>query len=136
MDLDQAFRRLRAARVSVPTTPRLPTAAEVADAERTLNVAFHPGYRRYLLEASDITCGVVEPFVLTAPGSHVDIIPCVRRAWASGVPRNKLPFCEDNGSYYCLDGEGSVSYWAHDGVTDETWPSLAVWIDAVWLNRT
>ncbi len=58
MDLGEAIRALRARDDPVPRPLRLPTPAEVAAAERRFSVAFHPDFRRYLLEASDVVCGI------------------------------------------------------------------------------
>lgn len=30
---------------------------------------------------------------------------------------------------------GRVSYWSHDGATDESWPDLATWIEEVWIGE-
>lgn len=50
-----------------------------------------------------------------------------------GVPRDWLPFCEDNADYFCLVGN-KVRYWSHNGVTDEQWSNLGTWIEQVWIG--
>jgi hypothetical protein len=99
---------------------RLPSEDEVAGAERELGKSFPPDYRRYLLEASDVV--------------FLDLVTMVREAWDLGVPRDWLPFCEDNGDYYCLDGN-TVRYWSHNGETDDKWPDLGTWINEVWIGE-
>nr|WP_245150858.1 SMI1/KNR4 family protein [Pseudomonas fluorescens] len=39
-----------------------------------------------------------------------------------------------DGNYYCLLEDGSVSYWSHDGTSNEVWPSLASWIKQAWIE--
>lgn len=135
MTLDEAFHELRARNEPVPTPMRLPSESEVSAAEQSLAVPFHADYRRFLLEVSDVVYGTIEPFVLTAPDSHIDLLAEVREAWSSGVPQSQLPFCGDDGNYFCIDSAGVVRYWDHDGTTDEKWPDLAGWITSVWLEE-
>ena len=63
-----------------------------------------------------------------------ELLSTVAGARKQGVPESWLPICEDNGNYYCLLEDGSVSYWSHDGPYDETWPSLANWIKYAWVE--
>ena len=135
MTLDSAIRELRARAEPVPVPLRLPSAAEVAAAEGTLGVRFHPDYRRYLLEASDIVFDALEPAQVTPGAGHLGLVQVVAGARSLGVPVELLPFCEDNGDYYCLTPIGSVRFWAHDGTTDESWPDLATWIRDVWIGE-
>ncbi len=45
-----------------------------------------------------------------------------------GVPKEFLPFCEDNGDYYCLTRDSRVVLWSHDGLFSGSWLDLAHWI--------
>lgn len=138
MNLDEAIAALQRMRQSVPIPTRLPTEAEVAAVERDLGVTLHPDLRRYLLEASDVTFGIYEPATITAPGAHTDLAAIIADARTWGVPTELLPFCQANSNFYCLAEGGSVAYWAHDGGLQkrETWPSLAAWIESVWLGES
>jgi hypothetical protein len=136
MTLDEAIAELRRRNEPVPRPPRLPTDAEVRDAEAKLGVTFHPDYRRFLLEASDVSYSVLEPATITTPGAHTDLFRITQRArerWR--VPRELVPICEDNGDYYCLTPEGRVFFWSHDmqAPSGEGWPDLAAWIEQVWM---
>ena len=58
----------------------------------------------------------------------------VRAAWAYGVPQHLLPFVECNGDYFCFDmrvrlPEPPVVLCAHDGQSDEIWPTFAAWVE-------
>ena len=134
MNLDEAFGELRARNKPVPRPLRLPTPSEIDAAEQSLGIAFHPDFRRYLLEVSDVVCGVTEPVTITAPEAHTDLHEVARSAWESyGVPRDVLPICEDNSDFYCMNSNGEVVYWSHNGPSSEKWPNLAAWIQDVWL---
>ena len=134
MDIGRAINELRRRNIPVPRPLCLPTAAEVDAAEGELGLTFPADYRRFLLEASDVVFGTKEPEVLTAPDGFPNLPQTAHEAWKMGVPRDWLPFCEDNGDYFCLDGN-IVRYWSHDGDTDEHWHDLATWISEVWIGR-
>ena len=134
MDLEAALAELRARNTVVPRPARLPTAAEVEAAEASIARPFPSDYRRFLLEASDVVVGYLEPCVVVPDGGYRDLIATCAEAWADGVPSARLSICQDNGDYFCLDGE-RVRYWSHNGLTDEHWPDLATWIDEVWIGE-
>src|SRR3954452_19324417 len=88
MTLDEAIKELRERNEPVPIPQRLPTAAEVDETERQLGVSFHPDYRKYLLEASDVVFGATEPATITDPESHTHLPTVCEEAWDAGVPKN------------------------------------------------
>lgn len=135
MNLDEVIRELRQLNEPVPNPLRLPTAQEADQAQRKLRMTFHPDYRKYLLEASDVVYGAIEPATVMPDEESADLTTIAREAWEIGVPRNLLPICEDNGDYYCMNKAGEVVYWSHDGETDERWPDLATWIKEVWIEE-
>ena len=132
MDLTTAIAELRRRNEPVPKPGRLPTQAEVVAAEEKLGLRFSADYQRFLLEASDVMYSTYEPCIVTPTMPYADLVLNANEAWKMGVPRGWLPFCPDNGDYFCLDGD-AVRYWAHDGNTDEHWTDLATWIEKVWL---
>ncbi len=135
MKLSEIIGELRKLNQLVPLPPRLPTKDEVADAESQLGVKFHEDYRQFLLEASDVMYGTLEPARVTPDSGYLDLVETVRTAWnEDSVPRNLLPICYDNADYFCLSEAGEVLYWDHNGTTDEKWPSLAAWIKQVWIE--
>jgi len=133
MSLDDAIRVLRQNNEDVPKPMRLPAQAEVVAMADSLGVTFHPDYERYLLEASDVVFGTIEPATIVASEDHTYLPSVVEGARAMGVPDELLPVCEDNGDYYCMERNGRVVYWSHNGLTDESWVDLAAWIREVWL---
>jgi len=136
VNLPDVIAELRELNEPVPKPLRLPTADEVRAAEDQLAVKFPDDYRRYLLEASDVVYGSREPAVVIPDAGHLSLVEMAESAWDEmDVPRELLPFCEDNGDYYCLNNKGEVEYWSHDGATDEKWKDLATWIKEVWIEE-
>jgi hypothetical protein len=136
MTLDHAFAELRRkSDTSVPIRLRLPTEAEVEDARKELGISFHPDYRRFQLEASDVNCGVLEPgLVLPNLLPYLDLRAIARDGWEAGVPSDSLAFCADNGNYYFIDPSGTVRYWDHDdGSESGRRATFAEWIIEDWL---
>jgi hypothetical protein len=134
MNLPDVIAELRELNEPVPKPLRLPTADEVNAAENQLGVKFPADYRRYLLEASDVVHGSLEPAIVIPHAGHLSLANIAENAWGEmEVPRSLLPFCEDNGDYYCLSQSGEVEFWSHNGATDEKWKTLATWIKEVWI---
>lgn len=133
MDIGQAIANLRPLNEPVPKPAPLPREEDLRAAEQELEAEFPTDFRRYLLEAGDVVYGTKEPCQI-APGRRRDLVPTAREGWRLGVPRNWLPFCEDNGDYYCLDGT-VVRFWSNDGESEERWPDLGTWITEVWIRE-
>lgn len=136
MNLPDVLAELRDLNEPVPKPLRLPTETEVNLAENSLGIKFPEDYRRYLLEASDVVFGTLEPAVVTPDAGHLSLVELAESAWEElELPRDLLPFCEDNGDYYCLATDGTVTFWSHNGATDESWADLATWIKQVWIEQ-
>jgi hypothetical protein len=137
MDLDAAIQMLRALNTPVPKPMRLPTPDEVDAVERQLGASFHPDFRRYLLRASDVVFGAMEPVTVAAPGFRTFLPGVCQTAWEGyGVPKDLVPLCEDNADFYCVNGKGEVVFWSHSGLTGEKWPNIAAWIEQVWIGES
>lgn len=135
MSLPAIIKQLRHLNEPVPNPLRLPTEAEVDAAEQALDFHFHADYRYFLLHASDVTYGAVAPAIVTPGAGHLDLVQMAQLGWELGVPDDLLPFCENNGDYYCVAQDGSVVYWSRDGDAEEGWTDLAEWIEQVWIDE-
>ena len=135
MNLSEAIAQLRSLNEPVPKPFRLPTLDEVAHAEAEIGVAFHSDLKEYLLEASDVVVGTLEPITIVPPESHTHVASVLANARLAGIPEDSIPICEDNGDYYLIHPDGHISYWSHDGFSDERWPKLSDWIKNVWINK-
>ena len=132
--------KLRTRHETGPVPMRLPTAKEGAAVEARLGKSIHPDLRQYLLEASDVVFGTFEPVTIAPPAGgagHRDMAEVCEGAWEEmEVPRKYMPFCEDNGDFYCIDKRGGVVFWSHnDGDVTEAWEDLATWIEEVWIGE-
>ncbi len=135
VDLDHVIAELRQLNQPVPRPLSLPTPDEVDVVEQRLGITFHPDYRKYLLQASDVVHGTLEPCIITRATAHTDLVRNAETAWEDdGVPRHLLPICYDNGDYYCMNVAGDIVYWSHNGITEEKWPDLAAGIKHVWIE--
>lgn len=131
-NLGEVIGELRRIAEPVPAPAGLPAESEVRDVEQRAGVRFHDDLRRYLLEASDVVCGTLEP--VTIGGGHTEIGDVISRARDLGVPDELVPICEDNSDFYCMADTGEVVFWSHDGATGQRWPDLATWIAEVWIG--
>lgn len=103
--------------------------------ESQMEITFGDEYRYFLKNASTIYFGNIEPLVLSRDiNSRGDLLQAIKIARRLGVPFKWLPVCEDNGDYYCLDQTGNIRFWSGDGVSSESWPTLADWIIYVWIG--
>ncbi len=134
MALREVIETLRKLNRPTPLRARLPTEAEVDEAEEQLGVRLPPDYRYFLLYGSDVDYGIMQPAQVTRSG-HNELIHLVTKAWKVGVPKEFLPFCEDNGDFYCFAPDGRIGRLSHDGLSGGSWPNLAHWIQEVWIEE-
>mmetsp|Transcript_12431 Transcript_12431/g.17355 ORF Transcript_12431/g.17355 Transcript_12431/m.17355 type:complete len:161 (-) Transcript_12431:1670-2152(-) len=108
----------------------LPTEQKVDAIALAAGVSFPHDFRRFLLEASDVAYGILEPV-------NVDNFEEVLAdALEIGVPDNLLPICEDNGDFYCVNTTSeAVIFYDHNGSGSECWSNIASWIEAVWIGE-
>jgi len=135
--LRDALAELRRLNKPVPRPLRLPTVDEVDAAERILGIKFHPDFRTYLLQASDVIYGCLEPVQIVLPKANTSLFVVATSAWNDwGVPRDLLSICDDNADQYCIDSVGRIVFRSHDGGAEKTWPDLATWIRDVWIKES
>lgn len=133
--LEAAIEELRSLNESVPKPLALPDKADVDEMESDLGVTFPQDYRTYLVTASDVVLGTLEPATIVDPDAHTYLPAVVADARDVGLPDELLPFCEDNGNYYCFNADEEVELWSHDGEAEEKWADLADWITEVWIGE-
>lgn len=115
---------------------RIPTDAEIAEAERKLDFKFPSTYVEFLKGGSNVANAVFEPAVILPGCSYLDIFEIAETAWGQmGVSKEWLPFVEDNSDYFLISQAGEVKYWSHSGTTNEKWPNLAAWFQQVCVER-
>lgn len=131
--------RLRAAHQPVPVPLELPSHEDLVDVEEALLLSIPREMRQYLLEASDVITGSLEPVTAADPQSHTYLSDVAAQAWADGVERHLLPLCQvprgqGGHDYYCVGPDGQVLLWQDGEMSDELWEDIWQWIDEVWLN--
>ncbi|QKZ05075.1 MULTISPECIES: SMI1/KNR4 family protein [Pseudomonas] len=111
---------------------RVPTDAEIDAAEQRLGMDFPEAYRAFLKGGSDVADAHFEPAVVLPGSADLDLIDMAHTAWKrQGVPRDLLPFIEDNGDYFCVNARGQVLYWSQEGPPQPRWSSFKVWHEQV-----
>ncbi|MCK4797177.1 MAG: SMI1/KNR4 family protein [Spirochaetes bacterium] len=136
MDINQVITELKSLKEEVPNPPRLPSNDEVEKIEKYFNLSLPPDYKKYLIEASDVVYGLLEPAVAIEEFDEMYLINFVEEAWnQAGVPKKLFPFCMDNGNYYCFNDNHDVVFWDHNGISDEKWNDFAEWVKLVWIEQ-
>lgn len=132
--MEDTLKRLRAAHQPVPVPLELPSHEDLVDVEEELLLPIPREMRRYLLEASDVVTGSLEPVTAADPQAHTHLPEVTAQAWSVGLERHLLPLCEVADGYYCVDPDGQVLFWQDGELTDEVWEDIWQWIDEVWLE--
>lgn len=113
----------------------LPNESVLKEVEKRTGVLLSSDYKKFLKDASNIICGTLFPLVISQDlSASNNLESAINEASALGIPKDWIPICEDNGDFYCILPDGQVRFWSHDGYTDESWPSLAIWIRDVWIG--
>ncbi len=124
--------RERALDVAVPL--ELPDEDQLVEVEEQILISLPYEFREFLLQVSDVIYGSIEPVTVTDPHSHTYLPEVAANAWAEGLPRELIPICEHNGEYYGISEEGEVVRWAEGELTEDSWPSIWLWVRDVWLE--
>lgn len=98
-----------------------------------------PDYKKFLKEASNVIYGRLDLLTVNPEqGSNNELEQFINEMKESDyfedVPLQGIPICEDNGDCYFILPDGKVVFWSHNGITDEQWPSLSIWIQEVWIE--
>lgn len=133
-DIDEILDLLRDHNEPVPVPLELPDEDRLVEIEEEILLPIPRDVRTFLLEASDVVYGSLEPITAAEPNSHTYLPEVTATAWSVGVPRYLLPICDDNGAYYCADPDGEILLWRNGDLTDDSWPSIWHWIRDVWLE--
>lgn len=119
---------------SVPVPLELPDEEQLVQIEEEILLPIPREIRTFLLEASDVIYGHLEPVTAADPYSHTYLPEVTANAWANGVDRHLLPICQVGHNYYCAEPDGEIVYWQDGEITDESWPSIWHWARDVWLE--
>ncbi|WP_111641220.1 SMI1/KNR4 family protein [Marinimicrobium alkaliphilum] len=132
--MDDMIDLLRERHQAVPVPLELPTHDQLVVVEEELLLPLPRELRTFLLEASDLIIGSLEPVTAADPSSHTYLSDVAARAWDEGMPRHLAPLCETAQGFYAVEPEGEVVYWCSGELTEETWPSVWHWAQEIWLE--
>lgn len=141
-DLDYAVSQLRKRDEDVPVHAKLPVKEDLEKLAKELGLDLESDipldYARYLLTASDVSFGVLEPVQILYEKSRQDYLTCLLEEMESlGLGGKGMPVCSDNGDIYYMAKDGKVFLYSADDSRDvDQWDNLADWILNEWiLNR-
>ncbi|MBM7072330.1 SMI1/KNR4 family protein [Shewanella sp. 202IG2-18] len=110
----------------------LPTFEQLVEVEEQILIPLPGALKEYLLEASDVIFGNVEPVTAADPSSHTFLPEVTSYAWSIGLPRDQIAICQVGDNFHCIDQQGEVRYWQNGRFT-EHWEHFWLWAEEVWL---
>lgn len=132
--MEEILDLLREHNEKVPVPLDLPDEDQLVLVEEEILLPIPRDMREYLLTASDVVFGSLEPVTAADPNSHTYLPEVAAVAWSLGVPRYLMPLCEVNGAYYCVEPEGEVVFWRDGDLTEDSWATVWYWVRDVWLE--
>ena len=114
----------------------LPAEDRLVEIEEQLLIPLPGDYKEFLLNASDIICGSLEPATVMDDYAHNFLPEMAANAWDQGMPRYLIPVCETHEGIYAMSQEGSVLLWVPgEGIREEEeWGSIWQWAREIWLE--
>lgn len=137
--MDDVIELLREKNETVPVPLELPDEDLLVEIEEQLLLPLPDDLREYLLYASDVVYGSLEPVTAADTRSHTYLPEVAAQAWNDGLPRHLIPVCQLADCYYCIDEDGEVLFWngeklGKDPQGTKKWANLWEWIRDVWLQ--
>ncbi len=118
----------------VPVPLELPEHDQVVDAQEQILMPLPADFREFLMEATDVIFGTLEPVTVADPSSHTYLPEVTSTAWSLGMPREMIALCESREGYYCVAQDGEIKLWRDGDYDDETWENIWYWVRDVWLE--
>ena len=109
---------------TVPTPLELATFEQIVVVEEEILMPLPAELKEYLLYASDVIYGSLEPVTASDPYSHTYLAEVTAYDWSIGMSREYEAICQQGNSFDCIDQEGQVMLW------DSFWQ----WAEHVWLQ--
>ncbi len=119
---------------TVPVPLELPTFEQLVEVEEQILISLPRELKEYLLYASDVIYGTIEPVTASDPYSHTYLPEVTCYAWSIGMPRDMIAICQQDDAFYCIDQDGQVHFWKNGGFTDIYWESFWEWVEEIWLK--
>jgi hypothetical protein len=132
--INKVLQQLREINEETPIIRVNPSLEDINYFESKYDINLPLEYKKFLRECSDVNYSTLQPGLVFPLGEYFSLDKIMENGWSVGVPKNKTPFCEDNGDYFCFNRSGQVEFWSHDGKSSEKWSSFSEWILNVWLG--
>ncbi|WP_086929343.1 SMI1/KNR4 family protein [Agarilytica rhodophyticola] len=133
--MEEILEELRELSEDVSVALELPTEDDLVLIEEEILISLPHALRVFLLEASDIIYGSIEPVTAADPRSHTHLPEVAAQAWSMGMPREYIPIAEYDGGYACIAEDGKVSFWSSNGMLENKWDDFWLWCRDVWMAR-
>ena len=116
----------------------LPDEDDLLDIQEQLLIHLPYDLRMYLLLASDVVAGTLEPVTASDPNAHTYLPEVAATAWDQGLPRHLLPVCTHADGYYAIEQDGEVVSWSssQQDFLGDSWDNLWYWIRDCWLEHS
>ena len=132
--------KLQELKEDIPTALELPDEDDITEIEEELLVPLDDDFKEFLLTASDVVYGGLEPVTVADPYAHTHLPEVAAVAWDRGLPRQLVPLCEYKDGYYAVSETGEVYLWSEseklgeDGFDGESIGGVWDWVENVWLQ--
>lgn len=132
--MDELIDELHELAEKVPVPLELPEHDQVVDAQEQILMPLPADFREFLMTATDVVYGTLEPVTVADPSSHTYLPEVTSTAWSLGMPREMIALCECTDGYYCIAEDGEVKLWRDGDYDEETWENVWYWVRDVWLQ--
>jgi hypothetical protein len=132
--MQELIDELRELAEDIPVPLEVPEHDQLVVAQEQILMPLPFDFIEFLLEATDIVYGTIEPVTISDPHSHTYLPEVTAMAWSLGMSRELVAVCESLGGYYCIDEGGEIRYWKDDEYSDETWENIWYWLRDVWMK--
>lgn len=133
--MHELIEQLQALNEPVPVPLELATFEQLVEVEEQILISLPRELKVFLMEASDIIYGHIEPVTASDPHSHTYLPEVTCYAWSIGLPRDVIAICQQGDNFYCIDQDGQVHFWKNGRFVGEVYESFWHWVDSVWLNN-
>ena len=132
--MQELIDELRDMAEDIPVPLELPEHDQLVIAQEQILMPLPFDFIEFLLEATDIVYGSIEPVTIADAHSHTYLPEVTAMAWSLGMSRELVAVCESRGGYYCIDEGGEIRFWKDDEYEEETWENIWYWLRDVWMK--
>jgi hypothetical protein len=133
--MHELIEQLQALNEPVPVPLELASFEQLVEVEEQILISLPRELKVYLMEASDVVYGHIEPVTASDPQSHTYLPEVTCYAWSIGLPRELIAICQQGDNFYCIDQDGQVHFWKNGRFVGEVFESFWHWVDRVWLKN-